>query len=179
MEQKLNKAFEGQIAEIAEQTSRTLRAQHKYVMEQYGPRMNGIYNSREYRLADLVKSIAKWDGPDCQWAHIPESEKKGSWVIDETKLQEKAQKHAQASVDQWKHKIISKLENIDNIDVAKLDGVCGFYITGDRDGRSIEINQRMIINCRYSTGTVFNQFPSRIYVDGKSVSENKYKKLFN
>lgn len=76
MEQKLNKAFEGQIAEIAEQTSRTLRAQHKYVMEQYGPRMNGIYNSREYRLADLVKSIAKWDGPDCQWAHIPESEKK-------------------------------------------------------------------------------------------------------
>jgi len=36
----------------------------------------------------------------------------------------------------------------------------------------------MILNFRYSTGTIFNQFPSRIYVDGKSMSENKYKEVF-
>ena len=178
MKQILDQAFEGQKKELTEQASRTLKAQHKYVMEQYGPRMSGIYNTREYRLADLVKSIAIWDGPACQPAHIPESEKKGSWVIDESKLQKKAEDHAQKSVNQWKAKIISKLGNLDNISIAKLDGACGFYITGDRDGRSVEINQRMILNFRYSTGTIFNQFPSRIYVDGKSMSENKYKEVF-
>ena len=179
MENILNKAFEGQMKELAEQAERTLKAQHKYVMEQYGPRMSGIYNTREYRLADLVKSIADWDGPDCQWAHTPESEKKGSWVINKNKLQKKAHDHAKASVDQWKDKIISKLEHLDNISIARLDNACGFLISGCRDGRQVEIQQQMILNFRSSTGTIFNQFPSRIYVDGKSMSENKYKKSFS
>ena len=91
------------------------------------------------------------------------------------RIAEYAQAQAGAVVDAWHGKITGKLSDLQNTTVHHLDGH-RFAITGERDDKKIRIMQDMIINCS-GQGTVYNQFPARIYVNGKFHSESEYKKL--
>ena len=173
METILKEAFEGQIEELKAQASKTLKAQFNYVIHKYGPTMMGngsIFNSKEYRLANLVRSISDAVDGKNPWD-------RSTYELNLNLVDDVAENHAKESVEQWYHKIINKLENLDNISIARINNACGFIIKGTREGKNVEINQKMIINCRTATGSIFNQFPSRIYLNGKSISEKKYKEL--
>jgi hypothetical protein len=94
--------------------------------------------------------------------------------VDNERLAKNASKYADEVLANWIKKINAKLGKLDEAKVVSLDG-CRFTIDGKRNGHTVFIQQEMIINHRGYT--MFNQFPSRIYLDGKYVSELEYKKL--
>lgn len=98
------------------------------------------------------------------------------YEIDEKNLKKAAVEFGKATVEAWEVKIVAKLVDIADVQVNQFGG-CRFDIVGTRNGRTIRIEQDMIVNVS-KLGTLFNQFPSRIYVDGKFYSEANYKKLF-
>lgn len=97
-------------------------------------------------------------------------------ILNEQALETNGEAYAAATIGEWQAKIESKLEKIEDVEVKDLNN-CRFAISGTRAGRKIFIDQDMIINTS-SRGTLFNQFPARIYVDGKFTSEKNYKLLF-
>lgn len=76
----------------------------------------------------------------------------------------------------WANKVQAKMGELDDATVHYVSGTA-FRITGTRGGRKVTIEQHMIINVS-RLGRLFNQWPSRIYVDGQFTSEAKYKKMF-
>ena len=100
------------------------------------------------------------------------------WILNKEPLMPEALEYAENAVRKWEMKIMDKLGDLEEIEVPYYQG--NYYvISGKRNGQDVSINQQMIVNYRYETHAVFNQFPARIYVDGKSMSESAYKKHFN
>jgi hypothetical protein len=96
------------------------------------------------------------------------------YVINAEKLANHAKCYADATVEEWLGKINAKLGDLVDAEVKRMDGVA-FLITGSRNDHKVAIEQRMIVNVS-ARGTPFNQFPARIRVDGKAISEAAYKK---
>lgn len=97
-------------------------------------------------------------------------------TIDAGRLDRAATQYANDTAEAWIAKIESKLGDLTDVTVERLGGV-SFVIRGTRDGHAVRINQDMTFKAS-SRGTPFNQFPARIYVDGKFTSEAKYKEMF-
>jgi hypothetical protein len=96
--------------------------------------------------------------------------------VDEQRIDEVAARHAEATIIEWAMKITAKVNELTNHEVFAMDST-SFTIRGHRNGHAVVIEQQMIINVS-SRGILFNQFPARIYVDGKFISEAKYKTMF-
>ena len=99
------------------------------------------------------------------------------YQINSDKLNRAADDYAHAVVESWKGKIMSKLSDLDEPEVDRLDGT-SFRLYGKKGGSDVRIEQNMIINVSV-LGTRYAQFPARIYVDGKFMSELAYKKRFH
>lgn len=98
----------------------------------------------------------------------------------ERKLSDSAvQAHAKAYADYvaeaMQGKIMGKAGELEQPEVKHMDGM-NFVLTGELGGRKVSISQNTILNSS-PLGTLFNQFPARIYVDGKFTSEAEFKKL--
>ena len=138
------------------------------MLEKFGPTLRGIANSDKYRTYEAwVAPILTSDG------YRIDSERR----IDDAKVARFAAKQADACIAQWTAKIAEKLGDIDHAKVVNL-GAYTFAIIGSRGGRSIRIEQQIVVKSS-PRGTVFNQFPARIYLDGKFTPEAKYKAMFN
>ena len=96
--------------------------------------------------------------------------------IDEAKLAKLAALYAEAATLEWKAKIEAKLGDLENVKICRFHG-CNFLINGERAGRRVAIDQNIIVKSS-TKGLLFNQFPARIYVDGKFTPEKKYHALF-
>lgn len=97
--------------------------------------------------------------------------------LDPVKVKEAAQQYADMVAESMKDKIMFKAGELQNPEVRNMSG-WEFLITGEVKGSKVYIEQNMILNCS-SLGTLFNQFPARIYVDGKFMSEAAYKTWMN
>lgn len=135
------------------------------LVHQFGPALRGVYNSNQARNWGAIASLTRTLGDRIG------SEK----VLDADRVAAAAKQFADATVATWADKIAAKLGELDSAEVRHLDGF-RFAVTGSKAGRSACIEQDMIINVS-SKGTLFNQFPARIYVDGKFTSAAKYAAL--
>ena len=153
---------------LADRYANQVRRAFAVMVEVHGADLRGIHNSwdfaRTYR--GLVASVLTWTG---HGAH-------STCAIDETKLAKVAAAYAEAAVAQWKDKIEGKLGDLTEVNVVRMAGAC-FGIKGSRAGRNVWIEQDVIMKSS-TKGLLFNQFPARIYVDGKFTSEAKYKAAF-
>jgi len=131
-------------------------------IEQYGPKLAGMKNLADFY--NVVQSACKTD-------------QNREHYLDKDELLKIADRNSDAIIKKWSAKIIAKVEDLDDVTVTRMGGA-EFSITGTRMGYDVVISQQMIIKCS-SNGKVFNQFPSRIYVDGKFKSEADYKKMFS
>jgi hypothetical protein len=95
--------------------------------------------------------------------------------IREDRLANEAAEYAENVVESWKVKINAKLGELESAQVENMGGM-QFNITGTKHGRQVRIEQTVIVKTS-SLGKVFNQFPARIYVDGKFTSEAAFKRL--
>jgi len=138
-----------------------------------GKNLRGVYNS--YRWArtftGTVRPSVRSYNPTMM-LNDPDA----YHYIDKALLSKNADRYASSVVDGWKAKVESKLVELDKAEVKYFKGGT-FLITGTRKGDRISIEQQIITNVS-SKGTLFNQFPARIYVNGKFVSEKKYKEIY-
>lgn len=155
---------------LVERYESAIRSQFQGMVELHGPSLRGIHNCWQYARA--------WGNAVACYATAIERDWRNAvtvYGLDDAKLAAGAEEYAAASLESWLGKIEGKLGELTDAKVRHLDGAT-FRITGMRNGHEVEIIQTMIVNVS-SKGTLYNQFPARIYVDGKATSEAKYKKL--
>lgn len=139
----------------------------------FGPKLSGVANSKHYSVySDVARNfkLVQEDERD----YRPSA--KGEYFVDEERLNRNAAQYAEQTIESWLGKIQSKMGDLSDAKVHRLNDM-RFEIEGTKNGRSVRIDQDMIIN-QSSKGKLFNQFPARIYVDGKFFSEAKYKELW-
>lgn len=147
-----------------------IRFQFDSLVRQFGPHLKGIYNSGMYRA---FKNIS----PFLIQKKSPEStifNSVDTWEVNEMELDKEAPKYADIVIRECLEKLNQKLGELEHATCEMFSGFQSFRITGQKKGHRVDIEQHMIINVS-KNGVVFNQFPSRIRVDGKSYSEAKYK----
>jgi hypothetical protein len=158
--------FESYKPELAERFKRNVHKTFSEMVEDLGPELKGVYNS--WSWAKTFTSVVQ---PFCKGYKRGEAK-----ALNEDRITAAAEKYADMVVESWKTKIDEKIGMMDSATVHHLDG-CRFSITGTKAGQEVYITQDMIINIS-SQGTLFNQFPARIKLDGKAISAAKFKKHF-
>ena len=137
------------------------------MLDLYGPDVRGIANSRHYtNWANNLRPFTRRDGIGST---------KDPLVINHERIAQHAVLFAQATIEAWEAKITAKLGELDSAKVVRGGGF-EFVVTGTRNGHEVRIHQDMIVNVS-PKGTLFNQFPSRVYVDGKFTPAAKYAAL--
>lgn len=139
----------------------------------FGPKFQGVANSHHYAVYSDVRGNFKL---------VKENENDfrpsaGEYFIDEERLNRNAAAYAERTIESWLGKIQSKIGDLEDAKIYRLDDM-RFEISGSKQGKSVQIDQDMIIN-QSSKGRLFNQFPARIYVNGKFTSEAKYKAMWD
>jgi hypothetical protein len=131
------------------------------LVQRFGSGLRGVYSSDAATLWQSIAGLAR--------------RVNGVVVLDAERVAAAAAEFADATVAAWEGKIQSKLGELEEASVSHLDGY-RFLICGLKAGRKVRIEQDMILNFS-SKGTPFNQFPARIYVDGKFTPAAKYAAL--
>jgi hypothetical protein len=136
----------------------------------------------EQRRGFVPSAVNAWDGdykvisdilrPVCNYERMT-----GRMTINEEKLDARATTWAKSTAMQWFDKIVVKLGEVEEV----RDNTIGYgtwvRVLATKAGRKVTMEQQMIVNVS-PKGTLFNQFPARLYVDGKFTSEAQFKKLF-
>ena len=91
--------------------------------------------------------------------------------LNHAKVAKVAAEMAEAAAVAWEHKINEKL-GATEVEFVSAE-TCRFTVRGSFAGRKVRLHQEMIVNVS-TKGRLFNQFPSRIYVDGKFTPAAKF-----
>lgn len=171
MNENLTTALEAYKPEIAARFESFVRNIFARMVEDLGPSLKGIHNSYRWvrTFNGTVRPFIRHQG-ESGTARID-----SPYILNEDALKAGAAEYAEQVVESWAGKITAKMGELDNAEVRSM-GDCSFNITGTKQSKSVQIEQTMIVNMS-SKGTLFNQFPARIYVEGKFVSEAKFRKL--
>jgi hypothetical protein len=97
------------------------------------------------------------------------------YKVDYNRIKAESIRYAQDQVDSFKYKLQQKLSDLTNISDLKLSGL-EFSFRAKLAEHNVYIEQTTVLKCS-NKGKLFNQWPCRIYVDGKMVPEVKFKKL--
>lgn len=133
--------------------------QYAYAVEKFGSELKGIFSDRSWaRTYENTLSPVLTHGK-----------------INSAALDEKAKEYASSVAESMRGKIMSKAGEIDNPAIQYMAGY-NFVLTGEFQGKPVHIEQSMIVN-QSKLGTLYNQFPARIYLGGRSVSEAQFKTM--
>jgi len=164
----MEQAIEALIPTVAANVAALWRRQFERLVEQFGPTLDGVYNSESCSLwRDVIR-------PLCNAVEVSRSRNK--YELSDIKIAAAAQKYAEAAAKEWSTKIVNKLGDVEYHGFKRFHG-CNYLIHAARDGHDIRLDQQLILNSS-PKGNLFNQFPARIYVDGKLVSEKAYKEMW-
>lgn len=145
---------------VAAEYADYVRHQYAAMVAELGEGLKGASNSR--RWAKLYgRTMHMLLGPDRK--------------LSETAVEAHARDYADYVAQAMQGKIMDKAGEIQNPEVKHMDGM-NFVLTGELGDRKVSIVQGTILNSS-PLGTLFNQFPARIYVDGKFTSEAAFKRL--
>ena len=171
----VHEALASRIPETKAWIIRVWTARFEEAYKKFGPTLRSGSNvsKRDYSIAQEARSMAKVANPPKNKYDITHV---NHYVIDMERVEKQAQAKAEALCLQWENKIVSKTESLTNVKLV-YGGDLTYTITGERDGRKVTIEQIMTL-CANFNGTVYNQFPARIYMDGKFVPEEAYKAMF-
>lgn len=160
-----------QVAELAERLYQGNRRVFDAMVRDVGPTLERVYDHRLWsdvwrksRISAVVRRYTR-----------RYNEPVADAVFLEDKAREITHAQAQATMDALFAKLVHKVGALDDLETE--GHVSHFNLMGTRAGHRIRIEQNIIVNVS-SKGTVFNQFPSRIYVDGQFKSEADYKRMF-
>jgi hypothetical protein len=155
---------------IAASYKNSIKDMFQAMVNKLGPTLKNVYNDWTYAKV-FTQSVRK----NLSAEKISVISHDTMYSINEEALDKNAAQYADEAVAEWKLKIERKLVSIENASVQRLTGT-SFRINGTIGDKKVMIEQNMIINVS-KHGVLFNQFPARIYFDGKATSEAKYKKM--
>jgi len=97
------------------------------------------------------------------------------YKVDYARIKTESVKYAQSQVDAFKYKLEKKLSDLTDISNLRISD-SEFAFESSLGENKVRIEQTTILKCS-SKGKLFNQWPCRIYVNGKMMPESKFKKL--
>lgn len=171
--EQLKAAFEERAPEIAQRYYRQVERQYADQVAKRGIalKMPNIWDDDRHVLSRTIIPMCDVAYERVNFCDVPIA-----YTLNTARLNKAATEYGyQASLD-WFHKTNSKLEDIEDAVLVSKHGA-DIHIAGVRKGMVIDLHQQMIVQCSVK-GLLFNQFPARIYVDGKFMSEHAYHKLF-
>lgn len=97
-------------------------------------------------------------------------------VLDDAAVAKAAAEYGEQTIGQMIVKLEGKTGGLTEVEVAAISpGALEVTLRGKRGADVVTIEQRKILNMS-SHGTLFNQYPALIYVNGKKTSEAAYKR---
>ena len=101
----------------------------------------------------------------------------GEWVLDVAKATAWADAWATAELDAACAKLVAKVGDLKHVKISGAPERGTFTLVGHHASyATVRVEQTRILKSS-GKGTLFNQWPARIYVDGKFVSEAAYKQI--
>lgn len=160
----MNANLKAELIEVfTAQITASVRATFKELVAKFGPTVSGVANSRQYRVwAETVRPCCDRIGNRLTDAYL----------LSEDRLSRFAAALSADLADEVLAKVDAKIGELDQPCVRRVSGA-NFVITGAKAGRAVRIEQNQIINVSVK-GKLFNQYPSRIYVDGKFTPATKF-----
>lgn len=165
----LKEAVDGVLPHLEARFAANLRGTFDTITKKYGNPPNREKNfiySRDYPNWAIVrdhavKRVGEW-----------QSDIRAPYEIDESKLAATANRFAKESAEVLLHKMISKVGKADSVEIRSIHKD-GFVLAGYKNGIPFVIDQDSIINVS-SRGKLFMQWPARIKMNGKRVSEAEF-----
>lgn len=97
------------------------------------------------------------------------------YKIDNARIERAANEYATAQIEAFKAKLLQKLGNLTEVGDLRINGL-NFTFRAKLGDKAIYVEQTTVLKCS-NKGTLFNQWPCRIYVNGKFTSEAAFKKI--
>jgi len=158
----LTAALEAYRPELEARFVRNVTRTIERLVTKFGADLRGVYNSSEAVGYQSVREFTTRTDD-------------GDVVVHADRTEAAARAYAEHTVTAWAAKIEAKTGSLEGAEVVRGDGAA-FTIRGTKDGRQVLIHQDMIVNVS-PRGLLFNQFPARIYVEGKFTSAAKFAAL--
>jgi len=146
-----------------------VRRQFKAIIDDLGPELKGVYRSS--RWARSFQAIR-----DSLHQEVSSSYRSSTYSLDESKLKQNAKRYGEQVSLEWYGKLRAKLGELENVTVSPPNRGGDVVVTGNHKDDKVRIVQQRIFKVS-QLGTPFHQFPARIYVNGKFMSEDSYKKV--
>ena len=146
-----------------------VRRQFKAIVDDLGTELKGVYSSS--RWARPFQAIR-----DNTHQEVSSSGRSSTYSLDETKLKKNAERYGEQVSLEWYGKLREKLGELENVTVSPPNQGGDVVVTGEHKGDKVRIDQQRIFKVS-QLGTPFHQFPARIYVNDKFMSESAYKKV--
>ncbi|MFC3088512.1 hypothetical protein [Tabrizicola soli] len=160
-------ALEARRADLEASYDRTVRSTFDRLAERFGKTFDRVYNTHQ---APTFKNLVEPNLAARKTDRVGEIRE-----LDDARIARNASAYATFVIQAWGEKIAQKMGEVESAVVSSLD-TWSFKIVGQVNGHTVRIEQRMIVN--FSTkGTPFNQFPARVYVDGKATTAAAWKAL--
>ena len=100
------------------------------------------------------------------------------YVLNTERLEQVAGEYADATFAVWVQKIAEKIgEKATDINVRYVTNNGRYVIEATIDGIAVSLEQQKVIGTS-SKGTLYHQFPARLYIDGKFTSAKKFTARF-
>lgn len=154
-------ALEAFAPELAARYVRNVEATLARLVAKFGPALRGIANASEYHQWQSIVACCRRTAEGV--------------AINDAQLAHLANQYAADTVAAWAAKIDAKLGELEAAELVRGGGMT-FLLKGRKGDRLVDIEQTMIVNIS-PKGTLFNQFPARIYVDGKFTSAKAFAAL--
>lgn len=172
----LKSALEARIPELTANYIQLVTRQYEWLLEKFGNTFDGVYNSPQYNLwSETIRRVVVVTNPTEFGSRNPKRDGPAIYALNPEAVKHMAQQHATETVMAWGNKIEGKMGDLEKAECLHVGG-CRFNIIGVKNGNNVQIEQDMIINVS-SKGKLFNQYPARIYVNHKFMSESNFKKL--
>lgn len=141
------------------------------LVAKFGTSMGNVANSRTYQFwSETIRPLCD------AHPHLDEKGKRGTtYAINSERVKQYSASYGEAATGEIIAKIGHKVGELEDGKVHHISGP-RFSITGKSGAHLVNINQEMIVNVSVK-GRLFNQFPARIYVDGKFMSAADFDKL--
>jgi hypothetical protein len=153
-------------AELIEVFTKQINARIRYQFEaitaKFGPSIKGVYNSTDGLVWKESVSLCCDRNDDV-------------YSLSEERLARFAAVLADEMADDVLAKVDAKVGELADAEVIRVSGA-DFRILGAKNNNAVTIEQQQILNVS-SRGKLFNQFPSRIYVNGKFTPASKFAQI--
>jgi hypothetical protein len=151
------------VAVFTNQVQHSITHTFNRLVATYGASMKGVYNSRNGQFWKYSVSVC------CDRSNRLAT---ADYILNAEKVALFADQMADEMANEVLAKVNAKVANLQDSKVVLVSGA-NFVITGTKNGQNVRIEQNQIINVSVK-GNLFNQYPSRIYVNGKFTSAAKF-----